>query len=393
MSILEIFIFCFVFIALITRLYPKLRPRLVIRILPFVAAVLVPVQIIIDGYRWQMFPIYCIVLLLVIIHVIKMGLKKDYFIRIKAVRVTGVVISFIVFVASLALPSLLPVVDLPKPSGPYAVGKTSYRMTDPEREEICTADPDDSRSLLVTAWYPAEVVKGLPASTYWDKDGITGRSYSQNAGMGTFWYSHLSLVRTNSFEGASLSDAMDAYPVIIYSPSFYGLNNENTLLFEELASNGYVVFSIAHTYETIVSVFPDGEAVPGDLEHISGLYDSHAETEEQLYLDYLNTGDTGEKTQLLKQILQTDDLSTKLLDIGRRTPDSCLIRLSGSMTATGFLNRNWTWTGSASWGGPTAARPRWKPVSPIAASRRRSISTDGRTGSCSARICRSRSRF
>jgi hypothetical protein len=186
-------------------------------------------------------------------------------------------------------------------------------MIDYERKEIFTEDPDDFRNLSVTAWYPAETDKGMSVSTYWDKEGVTGKTYSINSGMGTFWYTHLSLVQTNNFEGAPVLPEKGSYPVIIYSPSFYGLNTENTLLFEELASNGYIVFSISHSFETIVSIFPDDQVIPGNLDHISDLFDSHYDKEKQLYLDYRNTNNHEEKVKLTKQILSVDDLSTQLI--------------------------------------------------------------------------------
>jgi predicted dienelactone hydrolase len=131
--------------------------------------------------------------------------------------------------------------------------------------------------------------------------------------MGNFWYSHLSRVRTNSHTGAMVSGEQDAYPVVIYSHSFYDLNTENTMLMESLASHGYVVFSISHTYENIISVFPDGEAITGDLEHISGLYDSHVDREDSLYRECRNATSPDRKIELTRQILSVDELFTRFL--------------------------------------------------------------------------------
>jgi hypothetical protein len=39
---------------------------------------------------------------------------------------------------------------------------------------------------------------------------------------------------------------------------------QNTILMEELASHGYVVFSIAHPYESLVTAFPNGDVIYED---------------------------------------------------------------------------------------------------------------------------------
>lgn len=206
---------------------------------------------------------------------------------------------------------------------PYAVGTASFRMTDESREEIFTEDPGDVRNLLVTAWYPADVEKGSPVEQYWDREGVTGRAYSIDSGMGLFWYSHLNLVKTNSHPDATVSSSKSSYPVILYSPSFYGMNTENTMLCEDLASYGYIVFAINHSYETILSLYPDGEAVPGYLDHVDELYDAYADREDQLYEAYDTAETIDQKINLVNQILSVDDQFTFLLKT--RTEDAMFV--------------------------------------------------------------------
>ena len=44
--------------------------------------------------------------------------------------------------------------DLPAPTGPYPVGTTTWRVTDPARKETFTAT-GEPRQVEVHAWYPA----------------------------------------------------------------------------------------------------------------------------------------------------------------------------------------------------------------------------------------------
>ncbi|MBN1264891.1 MAG: hypothetical protein JXA25_05310 [Anaerolineales bacterium] len=90
-------------------------------------------------------------------------------------------------------------------------------------------------------------------------------------------------------------------------------------MFEELASQGYVVFSIGHTYETIVSIYPDGEIAGEDYTYIFNLFDSNSEQEIQLYKDFEIAGDLSEKRELIRRILTVDDAATNMLRV--RTED------------------------------------------------------------------------
>ena len=67
----------------------------------------------------------------------------------------------------------------------------------------------------------------------------------------------------------------DGYPVVLLSPSgFPPLLLSGTA--EGLASHGFVVVGVNHTYETTVTVFPGGRTVPMNPAVIAGaLADEH----------------------------------------------------------------------------------------------------------------------
>jgi dienelactone hydrolase len=73
-----------------------------------------------------------------------------------------------------------------------------------------------------------------------------------------FFLDHVRYVRTDSYLDAPLSNARPSYPVLVYSHGWNGFRNLDTSLMQELASYGYVVVSVEHTYGAMVSVFPDG---------------------------------------------------------------------------------------------------------------------------------------
>lgn len=279
------------------------------------------VQLITEGYRWQMVPFYVFSAGMSIHALFRLRLQagRNERNKLRWLRVTGIVLAALLLIPSLMLPVLLPVPHLPAPSGPFEVGTVSSVLEDRDREEVFTADTSDFRRILVRCWYPAEDIRGIREASYWDRGGITGRAYSVNAGMGKFWYTHLNRVKTNSHPDASLSSHETAYPVIIYSHAFYGLETENTMLMELLASQGYVVVSIAHTYENIVTLLNEKEAITGNLDHLFALYDAHADREEALYQAFRKTTDQETRYDLVRQILAVDEQSAQLLQI--RTDD------------------------------------------------------------------------
>lgn len=97
--------------------------------------------------------------------------------------------------------------SLPEPSGPCPVGTTSLWLKDTSRPDPWAAGVD-TRELMVSLWYPA------------------GRQRS--------------------------------HPLVVLSPGFTNSRSTLTALAEDLASHGYVVAGIDHTYESYATAFPDG---------------------------------------------------------------------------------------------------------------------------------------
>jgi predicted dienelactone hydrolase len=68
-------------------------------------------------------------------------------------------------------------------------------------------------------------------------------------------------IRTHTAEHATFARRLGRCPVLIFSHGFGVLSRTYTAQLEDLASHGYVVAAIAHTYETMATVFPDGRVV------------------------------------------------------------------------------------------------------------------------------------
>jgi predicted dienelactone hydrolase len=68
----------------------------------------------------------------------------------------------------------------------------------------------------------------------------------------------LSTTRTNAVSDATPAGGQGSLPLVVLSPGFTNSRSSLTALAEDLASNGYVVAGIDHTYESHATAFPDG---------------------------------------------------------------------------------------------------------------------------------------
>lgn len=161
--------------------------------------------------------------------------------------------------------ALFPVDPLPRPDGPHAVGVRSFELVDESRRGVIAAGAAAPRRLLVRVWYPAGDVTGLEARPYF----TTREAHTTAQGLGSIagfpqFFSYLKHVRTNSFENAPLMDGARELPVVMYSHGYTAFLSQNTALMEHMASHGYIVFSLQHTYDSSATVFPNGDVAPMD---------------------------------------------------------------------------------------------------------------------------------
>ncbi len=147
---------------------------------------------------------------------------------------------------------------LPAPTGPYQVGVTSLTLIDGAREEIFTSEPGDSRAVTVFVWYPADVPQGATPSPY--MNGFVPEDSGLEMVLGLCcadlqkpkdvasvveWLNNL---QRHAFQDVPISPTEAAYPVVIYSNIVSGMPIIYSLHLEELASHGYIVIDVIHTF-------------------------------------------------------------------------------------------------------------------------------------------------
>lgn len=149
---------------------------------------------------------------------------------------------------------------LPKPSGPYMVGSRYFYLRDKDRPDLISPDSHDFRAISLQVWYPAEPGQDDQPIPLNDRRLIEG--YVQEGALDSTILTEWAMEPTHSFLKAKPARAKIPFPVILYSAS--GVMNANTLLSEELASHGYVVFSIGHPYWCEFYFDAEGKTTPLD---------------------------------------------------------------------------------------------------------------------------------
>lgn len=142
--------------------------------------------------------------------------------RVKALRIAG----FLALASAAVFWWFNPSWAYPEPTGPYVVAGVSSTYTDDARPETYDAD-DSNRWLNVAFWYPSD---------------YTGGDHT--------------------------------LPLIVFSHGSFGVKESNASLFLELASHGYVVCSIDHTYQCLGATSGDGKKVGMDSTYMKQVLSS-----------------------------------------------------------------------------------------------------------------------
>jgi len=146
---------------------------------------------------------------------------------------------------------------LPEPTGRYTVGNTEIHLVDPDRPDPWAEGRP--RELMVSVWYPAQDVDGHSLSPYMTPKATSRfeRSSLESVGLDPEEVD-LEGVRTHAFSGAPVDASQGRRPVVVYSPGAGLPRTVGTALVEDLASRGYIVVTVDHTYEASEVEFPEG---------------------------------------------------------------------------------------------------------------------------------------
>ncbi|MEH2544094.1 dienelactone hydrolase [Bradyrhizobium sp. AZCC 2262] len=320
MRILELSIVAALLGYIVNLLSPYRGEYLWFGFVPLLCLLAVALHLVVEGYRWQMLPIYsvlCACLLYETVPSLITDVQAQYFAGLVALCCLG---------AGIVLSTAFPVFQLPPPTGPHAVGTQIRHLVDDKRRY--SADPNSPRELMVQIWYPAAASARGRVAPY--RESVTT----------TLQDARFSLVKTHSIIDAPLAGFQTRYPLLLYAPSWNGMRTENTLLAEEFASHGYIVAAIDHPYSSLATAFPDGRVVR------TKLLDEDFYSSETTFSGFLKTAE-------MQIRIRTDDVRLVLdtfEDFERADPEGLL---------THHLDLDHTGIFGFSLGGGVAAQASW----------------------------------
>ncbi len=214
----------------------------------FLAAIAAIVQYLSDGLRWQMLATIYILPAMFITY------------KYKVVnRFTGTILGAWFLISSF-IPWAVPVFTMPAPEGDFSIGSETFHWVDSSRLEWFTDENDnDVREIMVQAWYPSENSDSIGTNSYMDFMNLRSKTLASAGKIPAFLPSHLNMISTNTRNDVACSDKLEKYPVLIFSHGITGSRHLHQILFEHLASKGYIVFALDHSFDANLTIFPDGK--------------------------------------------------------------------------------------------------------------------------------------
>jgi predicted dienelactone hydrolase len=157
---------------------------------------------------------------------------------------------------AVAVPSTF---ELPRPTGPYSVGTTTFRLTDEARTDAL-ADAPEPRQVIVHAWYPAVNAASGEQAPYLRDGPMEARTFATLLKQPEGALDYLGETRTHSVLDAPPRTG-ERLPVLLFSLGYTAIGSSYTALLEDLASHGYAAFSVIHPYESMAATLADGRVV------------------------------------------------------------------------------------------------------------------------------------
>jgi predicted dienelactone hydrolase len=238
---------------LIYLLWPRRRP-LPVRLLPVLSVALVLVHLVLEGYRWQMVPLYILAPALAVVALA--SLRRAWDPR----AAVALPILALVGVAT-ALPALLPIPAIPDPDGPHRVGTRTFELIDTSRRELYS-EKDEPRRFVVQVWYPAARGTAVGRVPWLRHAKTVAPAIASLLKLPSFFLDHLALAKIPATDDAGIDRTGGPLPLLLFSHGWEGFAAQNTGQFLQLASHGYVVAALQHPYGAVATVFADGSVAP-----------------------------------------------------------------------------------------------------------------------------------
>lgn len=224
---------------LVWHLLPVKRVPRFLDFMPLTSVIFLVIHLFIDNepVRLRMIPLYIFTITMFLVTMSKIFNHNPNQPRRRAVTVIGRMFALFMLSICVLIPTVvLPLKPLPEPTGNFNVGTVVLDFTDENRVETFSKEEGKSRKIAVQFWYPSDKTD---SKVLYD------------------------------ISGAPISKSQKKYPVLIFSHGAFGMRMSNASTFRELASHGYIVASIDHTYQAFYTAFEDGKGIPVNIDFLN----------------------------------------------------------------------------------------------------------------------------
>ncbi|HYE12183.1 MAG TPA: acetylhydrolase [Patescibacteria group bacterium] len=232
LTILEILIIMANIPVLVWALLPVKRVPRFLDFMPLAAVILLILHLFIDNepVRLRFIPLYIFTITTFLITMVRIFKHNPDQPKRRVLAAVGRIFGLLALTICILIPTLvIPFYALPEPTGNFNVGTVLLDITDENRVETYSEEAGKSRKIAVQFWYPTDRIESELQYDIID---------------------------------APVSTSQQSYPVLIFSHGAFGVRMSNASTFRELASHGYIVASIDHTYQAFYTAFADGERIP-----------------------------------------------------------------------------------------------------------------------------------
>jgi dienelactone hydrolase len=216
---------------------------------------LVIVQWQIEGFRWQLLPLYIVALGLAVGDVVAVDERHLPWFRRVGRGIFGLVGLGLVVAPAV----ILPVPQLPLPAGPSTIGTATAEVTGVVPEGGFGGDRTGHRTIVVHAWYPAVSVENQQPEVWEPNFDVVVPAFARRVGRPGFFFDQARFTRSHAYEDAPVADG--AFPLLIYSHGWGEFSTIALDQIESLVSQGYIVISIDHPGGAVATVV-DGQVIP-----------------------------------------------------------------------------------------------------------------------------------
>ena len=198
-----------------------------------------------------MIPIYIgIVLLQLLVFFVKTDLFKWR-------RRSSLVIIFLSLTMGIFLSTALPVLTF-RTAGTHNVSIQDFQIVDVTRKEFFSQDEEDNRDFSLRVYYPTSSKKSANTSYFLDWEAIRP-TFDKKLGWPDFMLNYLRLFSLEASQGKEIREG--EYPIVFYSHGLANNYTEASGRLLKIASKGYVVAALNHSYSSDFARLKSGKIV------------------------------------------------------------------------------------------------------------------------------------